>query len=395
MKRVHLPYGGRGGRERLARRDRPRARAMRYADLVMQTTKDRLDFIIIGAQKSGTTSLFQHLRHHPEIFIPSDKEVPYFSHDPAVFNVEWSSYMSKIARSVPGGEGLVLADPNLKWGTVTPQYAIGGVWATIAGQTDASSYDERTVPSRIRERLPDVKLIAVLRDPVERALSHHRMLVRRADERQTFDQVVARLLTVDQLAKARRDPDQATGYIVWGEYGRILSGYFDVFPSEQILVVFTNELEHEPELLLQRVQEFIGISADFTPDNLDERYNVAKAVRGFVWKEPSTWLSPSSPISPQGMRRGISHLTPVRATWRRLPRRRQWRLERSYERVATRVARWNRRHPANEVKANASPSAATLQRLREHYAADGERLTALLGATPPWLLDAEAELISR
>ncbi len=313
----------------------------------MDTTKNWLDFIVIGAQKSGTTSLFQHLRHHPEIFLPNTKELPYFSHDPAVLKVEWSSYMNKFARSVPGGKGRIFADPSLKWGTVTPQYAIGGVWATIAGRTDECDYDEHTVPRRIREQLPDVKLIAVLRDPVERALSHHRMLVRRAAERRTFDEVVARLLAPDALEGARRDPQENTGYIVWGEYARILSGYFDVFSREQLLVVFTDELEHTPELLLRRVQGFIGVSTEFRPDNLDERYNVAKAVRGFLWNDPATWVSPSSPISPQGMRRSFSRIRPARAAWRRLPRTRQSR-PRTLLRTNRRTHSWLEPPPSRE-----------------------------------------------
>jgi Sulfotransferase domain len=350
----------------------------------MGTSKDRLDFIVIGAQKSGTTSLFQHLKYHPEIFIPSDKEAPYFSHDQAVFEVEWSSYMNKIARRVPGVDGPVLADPSLRWGTITPQYAIGGVWSRLPG-VDPSSYDERTVPARIRERLPDVRLVAVLRDPVERALSHHRMLVRRGEERQTFDELVAQLLTAEGLHDARQRPEERTSYVAWGEYGRILSGYYDVFPREQILILFTEELEQAPDRFLRRVEEFIGVSTDYEPENLGERYNVATAVRGFLWRDPSTWLSPSSPVGPQGMRRSLSRMPPARAVWQRLPRHRQRPLRRSYQRVARRTARWNRRQPANEVRANAAPARATLQRLREHYAEDGKRLSGLLDETPPWL----------
>jgi hypothetical protein len=361
----------------------------------MPANKDTLDFIIIGAQKSGTTSLFQYLRHHPEIFIPVDKEVPYFSHDPTVTTVPWKTYMRNIAQHVAGGDTTDPPDERLKWGTVTPHYTVGGVWERTDDHTaQAEPYDERTVPSRIQAQLPDVRLIAILRDPVARAVSHHRLFVRRGRERQTFDEAVAQLLRPDALEDARERPKQTTGYVTWGEYGRILSGYFDVFPREQMLVVFTEELERDPAQLLGRIQQFIGVSAEFEPANLGDRYNVGKAELGFHWTNPSTWLSPASPMSPQGVRRGVGANKVARALWRKVPRERQRRLLTPYERVGGRVARWNRRRPPKEVRANAQPSEETLARLREHYAQDGERLQSLLGVRPPWLA-ADGEIARR
>jgi len=125
----------------------------------MRAEKDILDFIIIGAQKAGTTSLFEHLRRHPEISLPVGKEVPYFSHD-RVYARGWTDYMRKLARHD------AFADPGRKWGTVTPQYMLGGVYRS-PGDVARGNGDERTVPLRIKECLPSVRLIAILRDPVE------------------------------------------------------------------------------------------------------------------------------------------------------------------------------------------------------------------------------------
>lgn len=195
--------------------------------------KDTLDFIVIGAQKAGTTSLFEYLRRHPQISMPADKEAPYFSHDHA-FERGWDAYMAKIA----------LIDPERRWGTVTPHYMIGGVYKRAKASADAAGrYDERTVPLRIRERLPDVRLVAILRDPVARARSHHQMMVMNGSEQRSFDEAIAEHLRPDALERARRRPLADTGYVAWGEYRRILGGYFTVFPREQILVAFTDELE--------------------------------------------------------------------------------------------------------------------------------------------------------
>jgi len=345
----------------------------------MQAEKDILDFIVIGAQKAGTTSLFQYLRHHPEVSLPDGKEVPYFSHDTA-YARGWTAYMRNLACN---GERDV-ADPVRKWGTVTPHYMVGGVYQSTGDAAVKDNYDERTVPSRIHECLPNVRLIAILRDPVERAVSHHRMAVMTGRERRSFDDAIGELLRPDALQRSRRYPQETMGYIAWGEYGRILAGYFDLFPREQLLVVFTDELERAPAKLLGRIQEFIGVRADFEPPNLGERYRVGATERGFSWISPSSWISPTSPLSPQGAQRALGRNIVARAVWRAMPEAHRLRLSRPYERVARRAARRNRRSAPNQVGTNAEPSLETLARLREHYAQDATQLAVLLGATPSW-----------
>jgi hypothetical protein len=346
------------------------------------TQKDTLDFIVIGAQKSGTTSLFQYLRHHPEIALPAGKELPYFSHE-AMYTRGWDAYIQAVIRD--GFEGA--ADATRMWGTVTPQYMMGGVEG-LGGKRPEPPYDARTVPARIRERLPDVRLIAILRDPVARAVSHHRMLVSRGQDRRSFDEAMKEMLTPEALRSARAEPADATGRVVMGEYGRLLEGYFEMFPREQILVVFTQELEDAAAQLLHRIHEFIGVRADFEPENIGARYHVgAAAGRGFSWASPSTWLTPSSPVSPQGLQRALRRNRASRALWHALPIAQQRRLRRPYERVAGRVHMRNWRASPNEVSANTPPTPATLQRLREHYEPDGRRLAEMIGEPLPWLSD--------
>jgi len=338
----------------------------------MQAEKDILDFIIIGAQKAGTTSLFRYLRQHPEVAFPQSKEAPFFCVDDA-YARGFASYMKNITRE------LEVPDPARKWGTSTPHYMAGGVYQSTAEGAVENGYDERTVPSRIHQSLPNVRLVAILRDPVERALSGHREAVMKGQDRRTFDDAIGELLQPDALASARMRPQHmGTGYVVWGEYGRILAGYFDVFPREQLLVVFTDELEREPARLLRRIQEFIGVKADFAPGDLGEKYNSGVAARPFSWTSPSTWMSPYSPVSPQGVQLALRHNSTVRAVWDRVPETGQRRLRRRYQRVARRAVLRNQRNSGDRV------DPATLALLREHYAQDSAELAALLGVTPPW-----------
>ncbi len=145
------------------------------------TMKQLLDFIVIGAQKSGTTSLFEYMRKHPELCLPVAKEVPYFSND-VRYRDDWEAYLRK---------AFPFSDPHRRWGTVTPQYMYGGLLHRER-QPDRSpgESDVRTVPLLIRERLPDVRLIAILRDPVARARSHHAMTLLNGWETRPFDQAV-------------------------------------------------------------------------------------------------------------------------------------------------------------------------------------------------------------
>jgi hypothetical protein len=179
--------------------------------------KDRLDFLVIGAQKAGTTSLFEYLRLHPEIHMPPGKEVPYFSDDGMVAH-GWEAYL---------GQTFAGTDPSLSWGTASPQYMAGAVLMP-AGPVGGAP--ERVVPERIRERLPEARLVAILRDPVARAESHHRMMRLRGEEPRSFDRAVAELLRPEALEQARREPTPTSAYVAWGEYGRILAGCWSPTP---------------------------------------------------------------------------------------------------------------------------------------------------------------------
>ncbi len=346
----------------------------------MAQEKDTLDFIVIGAQKAGTTSLYHYLRPHPEICLPAAKEAPYFSHDPAVQASGWPTYIRKLGREGFGER----ADPARRWGTVTPQYMAGGVFQAV-GEQATRGYDERTVPMRIRERLPDVRLVGILRDPVERAISHHRMRVRVGEERRSFDTAIEQLLRPDALERARRTPREKTGYIAWGEYARILGGYLEVFPREQLLVVFTADLERDPARVLRAIHEFIGVSPDFEAENLGQRFHVGTGGASFSWTRPASWTGAPSPVSPQGIGRALRRSSALRAAWHALPDSPQRGLARRYKRAARRALLRSDRAAATTPSAEAPPSDATLERLREHYAGEAGRLVALLGAQElPW-----------
>jgi Sulfotransferase family len=326
--------------------------------------KDTLDFIVIGAQKAGTTSLFEHLRQHPQLYLPPGKELPYFSHEP-IRRRGWEDYI---------GKAFFDADPQRHWGTVTPQYMVGGLWEEPNPTAEGEHHDERTVPLRIRERAPRARLVAILREPAQRARAQHRMAVMNHLDARPFGRAVDELLAPGALEAARREPRETTGYVTWGEYGRILSGYLEVFPREQLLVVFTDELESDPAALLRRIHAFLGVRADFLPADLGVRYRVGGTERRLGL------LAADSPMHPWTLQRRLTRSGAARRVWHALSPRGRHRIDHALARATYRLDLWNRR----EGRRGPGDDQDALARLRAHYVADGALLERIVGVRPPW-----------
>lgn len=324
--------------------------------------KATLDFIVIGAQKCGTTSLFEYLRQHPDVFIPPGKEWGYFSNDAHFFNRNWTAYL---------GELFAAADPAARWGTVTPTYMAGGVPHNPAPRV-GDTPSEELIPLRLRERLPKVRLVALLRDPVARAWSHYRMAVLQGHEHRSFEQAITSALEPSALQTARQRPDEDTGYVVWSEYGRILEPYAELFSRDQLLVLFTEDLDRSPSDVMRRIYEFIQVDPNVANPNLDARYLVGASRPRFAL------LGKDSSLSPWGLQRAVAQIQTARRIWHTLPGHRRYQIERAFNRVTYPLDLWNRRPDVHD------PPHDVAGRLREHFAPDTARLVASFDISPPW-----------
>jgi hypothetical protein len=297
-----------------------------------------LDFLVIGVQKGGTTSLWRYLRSHPRIRFPRDKEAPFFTSpeadDPAA-----------LARLVAADFGDAPEDALL--GTVTPQYMMGNA-GTSADQ----------IAARIAAALPQVRIVALLRDPIERAISHYRMSVRREWEARSFDDAATDLLDPARAAQARESPTETNAYFAQGEYGRILRGYRDHLPAERVHVAFTAELDADPGRVLDELLAFLGLPPGHRPPDLGRRYHrggvrrridaqAERELRGFLADE----IWPALPEGDAGPRAFGFFME----TWNTVP---------------------------DEEQTPVSPDVR--ERLERHYATDGA-LLAELGVAAPWL----------
>ncbi len=212
-----------------------------------------LDFIVIGVQKGGTTSLWHYLRRHPAISTPERKEEPFFCQAESDRPDALDEYMNTHFADAP--EGALL-------GKASPQYMMGN-----------EQFDVERIAGQIATALPDVRLIALLRDPIERAFSQYRMSARRGWEQRTFEQAVNDQLNPEQARTARRHPMETNSYVTQGEYGRSLGAYRKRFPAEQIQVELTADLDHDTGAVLDRILAFLSLPAGYRPPRLEARHH--------------------------------------------------------------------------------------------------------------------------
>jgi len=212
-----------------------------------------LDFVVIGGQKGGTTSLWRYLCVHPSIAMPELKEEPFFCTDEALAPGGAERFLLAHFGDAPAGALL---------GKATPQY--------MRGFEEA---DVEEIARRMAAAMPDGRLIALLRDPIDRAVSQYRMSVRRGLESRSFDAAATELLEPEQLAAGRRRPTETNSYLVQGEYGRLLAIYRKHFPARQLHVELTADLDCEPARVLDRIRTFLELDPGPWTAGLDIRYH--------------------------------------------------------------------------------------------------------------------------
>lgn len=231
------------------------------------------DFIIIGAQKSGTTSLYAYLRQHPRLRPSFRKEVHFFDGglDPSVDNFE----KGQIWYRANFPSRLVL-HKNHKTFEASPLYVFNPL-----------------APARMFALVPKAKIIVVLRNPTERAISQYFQQRRKNRESLSiFDALKEeekRLEPVITKEDYKSDVFIHHSYKRRGLYKEQLERYLTYFPWQQILILTSDELFTKTADTLSRVFEFVGVNKGFKVKNLTPR-NVAKD-KGYVSPEVYEYLN--------------------------------------------------------------------------------------------------------
>jgi Sulfotransferase family len=204
------------------------------------------DFLVIGAPKAGTTALHAGLASHPEIFMTPVKEPRFFLCDDGV------------PPPRRGGPGDPQTYQEYVWRRRDYEALFAPGEGRVKGESSPFYLWDRKAHHRIRALAPHMKLVAVLRDPVERAYSNWAHLWSAGLDPCS-----------DFLAACAREPERVAAgwapfwrYLDLGRYGEQLRDLRTVFPSEQVLLLRYRDVRHEPTATLRLVCAFLGVSTD-------------------------------------------------------------------------------------------------------------------------------------
>lgn len=234
------------------------------------------NFIVFGTRKAGTTSLYHYLEQHPQVFMSSLKGTRYFHYDPdhpdrgsaipVKTQEDYESYFE--AASAKGAVAI---------GEASPTYL----------------YDAGAA-SRIKALLPNVRLIASLRNPIDRAYSQYLMQARNNNGG----------------AWAVPSKQDITSHLSAGLYAEHLQRYYELFSKEQILVLIFEEWTRDIDGMLQHVHRFLNVDEGFKPD-LSLQYNKGgipkNQVLGSLLKHRKSFVK-LKPYVPAGLRSAINRI---------------------------------------------------------------------------------------
>ena len=234
-------------------------------------------FIIVGAQKSGTSTLHGILGAHPDIYIP-DREIFFFDIDDARQHPDF----------VPRGSSArdFEQDFDIYESWYARFYERAGA-GQLRGEDSTSYLASELAPDRIAALCPDVKVVALLRDPVSRAYSHYWHDVSRGRCSKTFSQVVRER---DSLVVQR------------GLYREQVQRYQDVLGPDRVMVLVFEEFARNLEAQSAQVCAFLGVPPPPAEALERERYNVARVPRNL---EARLWVNRNLPLLVRKSYRGL------------------------------------------------------------------------------------------
>jgi len=209
------------------------------------------NFMIIGVAKAGTTSLYHYLDQHPQVFMCPIKGTNFFGYEDARA-WKWTD------------EG---DPPLLRHFQVTTFEEYEAVFAGVSGEIaigEASPQYFRcpTAARRIRECIPDVKLVANLRNPADRAFSGFLMRTRRGEA----------------VKSVYEELTPESSHVKEGFYYKRMKRYFDIFPKHQIKVYIFEEFKEDPAKVVVDLFDFLGVATNFVPST-STRHNPAAIPR--------------------------------------------------------------------------------------------------------------------
>ena len=215
------------------------------------------NFIIGGAPKAGTTSLYKYLSVHPEIFMSSPKEVNYFSNNEIkAQGLYYNSFMVK-----------ELAEYQKLFDKVINEKAIG--------EASVSYLFYPKTPQKIKKIIPDVKIIIILRNPLERGYSHYLMDYKLGLVKLPYDQIVYRKSNHKYIDLYYQQ------YVELGLYYEQVRRYIDIFGETNVKIILNEDMNKDTKSVVKEILEYLGVSSTDIQD-VSMRHNIYKKPRNII-----------------------------------------------------------------------------------------------------------------
>jgi Sulfotransferase domain len=234
----------------------------------------RPTFLVLGAQKSGTTALHRYLEMHDEVLCARIKEVDYFDHNYAL------------------GDGWYLSHFPYGWRRHLVRHRVGADPAV--GELSPDYLLDPRVPERVHRFDPTLRLVVLLRDPVERAYSHYDHERRLGREPLSFQEALEQEgeRLEPEFERMWNEPAYSSpavrnySYLARGRYAEQLERWLAVFPREQLLILESRRLREQTAACMAEICSFVGVSpprVDGYPEVGRTTYTAPLAARTREW----------------------------------------------------------------------------------------------------------------
>lgn len=249
------------------------------------------NFLVFGAAKSGTTSVYKYLQQHPDVLMSSFKEPGFFAFEgehPTLNGPGAQKWVDRwVVTDLEAYQKLFDYQGEKAIGDASPYYI----------------YYEKT-PYNIKKHVPQMKLIAILREPVERAFSNYVWAFRdRAENLTNFSEALA----VEE-SRIKDNWGPKWHYKNQGFYYQQLKPYYELFPSEQIKIYLYDDLVSDSVKTMQDIFEFLGVDVGFEP-NMKKKHNASKLPKNKSWHnfldKPNIIKSVMKPLLPLQFRHNL------------------------------------------------------------------------------------------
>jgi Sulfotransferase domain len=225
----------------------------------------RLDFIVAGAQKSGTTALYHFLRKHPRIVVPDRKEMHFFDDEEVFSHAVDYEMLHRHFRPTGSPTRLPFAMAR----------------QAITGESTPSYLYWRPAMERIWNYNPKIKLVFLLRNPIDRAFAHWNM--QRFKGREPLDFMEALKEEKKRIAQPLSLDSRRFAYIDRGFYSEQLERVFKFFPREQVRAIKFEDFQRKKQQAMNSIFQFLGV--DPLPKVRDKDRNVVPYEREMTAEE--------------------------------------------------------------------------------------------------------------